>query len=106
MLTSMLPPVPKSIEQATQIDQQLQVVITALKTGQWHPDIHRFYHSRSELTVTETNLLLHGTRIVMPQALRSRTLNIAHQGHQGNKFRRKLLNGNSIHTYGFIRRRL
>lgn len=83
MLTSMLPPVPKSIEQATQIDQQLQVVITALKTGQWHPDIHRFYHSRSELTVTETNLLLHGTRIVMPQALRSRTLNIAHQGHQG-----------------------
>ena len=60
MLTSMLPPVPKSttlqeIEQATQIDQQLQAVITAFNTGQWHPDIHRFYHSRSELTVTETN---------------------------------------------------
>ena len=80
--------VPKSmtlqeIEQATQSDQQLQAVITALKTGQWHPDVQRFYHSRSELTVTETNLLLHGTRIVMPQALRSRTLDIAHQGHQG-----------------------
>ena len=80
--------VPKSmtlqeIEQATPVDQQLQAVITALKTGQWHPDIHRFYHSRSELTVTETNLLLHVTRIVMPQALRSRTLDIAYQGRQG-----------------------
>ena len=80
--------VPKSmtlheIEQATQIDQQLQAVITALQTGQWHPEIQRFYYSRSELTVTETNLLLHGTCIIMPQALRSRTLDIAHQGHQG-----------------------
>ena len=45
----------QEIEQATQIDQQLQAVITAFNTGQWHPDIHRFYHSRSELTVTETN---------------------------------------------------
>ena len=63
--------VPKSmtlqeIEQATQIDQQLQAVITALKTCQWHPDIQHFCHSHSELTVTETNLLLHGSRIVMP----------------------------------------
>ena len=80
--------VPKSMtlqetEQATQSDQQLQAVITTLKTGQWHPDIQRFYRSHSELTVTETNLLLHGTRIVMPQALCSQTPHIAHQGHQG-----------------------
>ena len=80
--------VPKSmtlqeIEQATQSDQQLQAVITTLKTGQWHPDIQRFYHSHSELTATETNLLLHGTHIVMPQALCSQTPHIAHQGHQG-----------------------
>ena len=80
--------VPKSmtiqeIEQATQSNQQFQAVITALKTGQWHPDIQLFYHSRSELTVTKTNLLLHGTCIVMPQSLCSRTLDIAHQGHQG-----------------------
>ena len=36
-------------------------------------------------TTTETNLLLHGTRIVMPQALRSRTLDTAHQGVIRNK---------------------
>ena len=80
--------VPKSMtlqetEQATQSDQQLQAVITTLKTGQWNPDIQRFYRSHSELTATETNLLLHGTRIVMLQALCSQTPHIAHQGHQG-----------------------
>ena len=77
--------VPKSMtlqetEQATQSDQQLQAVITTLKTGQWNPDIQRFYRSHSELTATETNLLLHGTRIVMLQALCSQTPHIAHQG--------------------------
>ena len=37
---------------------------------------------RNELTFTG-HVILRGTRIVMPQALRKRVVSLAHEGHQG-----------------------
>ena len=80
--------IPKSmtyqeIQSATQADQQLQAVIKASQTGTWPAELQRFHHLRQELTITADNVLLRGNRIIIPQALRPKTLKLAHQGHQG-----------------------
>lgn len=73
----------KEIQQATQADQQLQAVIKALRTDNWPQELQRLHSSRQALTITAHHVLLHGTRIVVPQQLRSRILDIAHHGHRG-----------------------
>ena len=80
--------IPKSmtyqeIQSATQADQQLQAVIKASQTGTSPAELQRFHHLPQELTITADNVLLRGTRIIIPQALRPKTLKLAHQGHQG-----------------------
>ena len=63
----------------------LQAVTQSIQTDKWNDDplVAPFYNVRNELTVTMQGVVLRGHRIVMPQALRDRTLAIAHQGHQG-----------------------
>ena len=46
--------------------------------------LRQFYKVRHDLTVNnEANVILKGTRIVMPVKLRKRAIAIAHEGHQG-----------------------
>ena len=73
----------QEIQSATQADQQLQAVIKASQTGTWPAELQRFHHLRQELTITADNVLLRGNRIIILQALRPKTLKLAHQGHQG-----------------------
>ena len=47
-------------------------------------DLVHFHRLRNELVVTDKeNSVLRGSRIVLPQPLRSRAIEIAHEGHQG-----------------------
>lgn len=47
-------------------------------------ELRLFSRVQEELTVNEADdLILRGTRIVIPSALRQRTLALAHEGHQG-----------------------
>ena len=83
------------IKAATSTDSASQLTITATKTDRWKQALHKakatdratvesLYRVRSELTVNEdNNLLLRGTRLVIPSALQDRVLNIAHEGHRG-----------------------
>ena len=79
--------VPKSmtleeIQEATSGDPELQAVIKAVETGKWRRD-SPYHKVRQELTITTDGIVLRGHQIVMPPALRARTLTLAHQGHQG-----------------------
>ena len=47
------------------------------------PDIRPYWNARSELTVDQSNLLLHGKRLVIPKSLQKQTLGKIHSGHQG-----------------------
>ena len=52
----------------------------------------RLFRARQKrLTVTDDNILLHGTNVVMPELTRGLTEALAHEGHQGTVKRKELL---------------
>lgn len=74
----------EEIAEATRHDPALIKVTGAILSGTWNndPDIADFVRVRNELSV-KNDIVLRGTRIVMPSSLRHRTLSIAHETHQG-----------------------
>ena len=72
----------EEIEEVSFQDVVLEAVRKALDTGHWNkaPKAHELV-SR-ELTCIG-QVVLRGTRIVVPRKLRKRVLDLAHEGHQG-----------------------
>ena len=88
IITHMLPdPITKAeLQKETRKDQDMQILQKAITNGNI-PKEHRvqlapYTHIFSELT-TSDDLILRGPRIVVPTALRTRAVKIAHEGHQG-----------------------
>ena len=88
----------QEIQQATTEDMTLKCLIHLTQNQQWHSldklpqqfkdadikDLQMFKRVKDELTVNEqANIILRGSRIVIPKALRNRAISIAHEGHQG-----------------------
>ena len=83
------------IKSATAADPVLQLAMSAIQTGQWKAAVHRaktadrenlesLKRVSAELCVnSDRNLILRGTKLVIPSALQDRVLAIAHEGHQG-----------------------
>ena len=70
------------IQRETAKDEELQLIVTSLPAGKKH-DCPRAYRTVwAELSVAN-GMLLRGSRLVVPQALRRRVLDLAHEGHQG-----------------------
>lgn len=63
-------------------DETLQNVITSLETGIWDDKTKDFKAFNTQLCQSG-NLLLRGDRLVLPEVLRHRTLEIAHESHPG-----------------------
>ncbi|XP_064472857.1 uncharacterized protein K02A2.6-like [Ornithodoros turicata] len=81
----------QDIENVYKGDPQMDLLITALRTTDqssldslWrHELLKPFYQIREELTVTESNLVLRGTRLVIPGKAQMDIVRLAHRGHQG-----------------------
>nr|XP_039264197.1 uncharacterized protein K02A2.6-like [Styela clava] len=73
---------PHEIEQASAKDPELQIVRDCIKSQNWSKCGNSFLHVKNELCI-HGQLILRGTRIVIPQILRKRVLELAHEGHQG-----------------------
>ncbi|KAI8506116.1 hypothetical protein Bbelb_164690 [Branchiostoma belcheri] len=74
---------PREIEQASAKDPELMQVKTCIHSGQWENcPIPSYGHVKTELS-TYGQLVLRGTRIVIPRELRKTVLKLAHEGHQG-----------------------
>jgi hypothetical protein len=72
------------IATATRADKTLSTLVTCLRTNTWSTDIlTSFKHIKDELTVTNNGIILRGHRIVIPQALQQRAIDIAHKTHLG-----------------------
>ena len=83
------------IKDATSKDKTLQKIISFVQTSRWYemkhlddPDIdiqemQMFYNIKDELTYYSDNVLLRNNLIVIPSALHSQVIDIAHEGHQG-----------------------
>ena len=80
--------VPKAmtIEQVadeTKTDTTLQAVMISIQTGKWEqPQVQSFKKVRQELTVCG-DIILRGSRIVLPSSLHAQAVSLAHAGHQG-----------------------
>lgn len=75
---------PRTIEEVSFSDVEIQNVKYALKSGSFsNKDVPAIYKSiQAELCVVG-ELLLRGNRIIIPKQLRSKILEIAHEGHSG-----------------------
>ncbi|CAB3996621.1 Hypothetical predicted protein [Paramuricea clavata] len=80
------------LRSATRHDATLQAIMKAVQTGKWHEtskdarinisDFQSFEKVRNELC-TLPDLVLREHRIVIPEALREKVIDIAHKGHMG-----------------------
>jgi hypothetical protein len=84
------------VKAATTADPVLQKVIEYMRHGTWSKhkidpwsatdsqDIKSYHAVRDELTISDDgDLVLRGTRLVIPRSLQDRIMDIAHEGHQG-----------------------
>ena len=72
----------QDVEQASERDPELQVVRQCLLSDDWTTAPATYAAARYELASVGF-VILCGTRIVVPQELRSQVLALAHEGHQG-----------------------
>ncbi|CAH1233137.1 RTL1 [Branchiostoma lanceolatum] len=74
---------PREIERASGEDPELRQVRKCIQTGQWDEcQVMSYRHVKTELSIYG-QLILRGTRIVIPQVLRKTVVQLAHEGHQG-----------------------
>lgn len=72
----------KDIEECSLADATIKAVKDALYHNKWSELAKPFKMFETELCFSG-NILLRGTKIVMPETLRARTLELAHEGHPG-----------------------
>lgn len=73
----------EEVERASEEDPELTSVRHYIQSGDWSQcKMPHFMCVKNELCVLG-KLVLHGTRIVIPQSLRKQVLHLAHEGHQG-----------------------
>ena len=72
------------IQKATDEDRGLQHLRAAVRCNQWEGDSVKAYKDfKDEFTITAQNIILRGSRIVIPESLRQRAIDLAHDTHQG-----------------------
>ncbi len=78
---------------ATKSDTSMQKVFQCINSNEFsnEPEILSYKHIKDELSVTNNRILLRDTRMVIPESLQDRAINLAHEGHQGVAKTKRLL---------------
>ena len=79
------------IQKAIKEDKTLQRLVQSVRSGKWDfsgevnvKELKLFHKVHEELMIhSDSNIILRGTRIVIPSALRKHAMELAHEGHQG-----------------------
>jgi transposase InsO family protein len=74
----------REVEEASKYDRELSDVRDSLSQAKWNKSltVNNYFPIRSELSRIRY-LVLRGTRLIIPQALRLRCIQLAHEGHLG-----------------------
>lgn len=72
----------KELEDASREDEELQEVRRCIDTGRWY-QCNKMYAAINFELCTVGELVLRGSRIIIPKKLRPRILTLAHEGHLG-----------------------
>ncbi|XP_055714359.1 uncharacterized protein K02A2.6-like [Phlebotomus papatasi] len=78
------------IEEASALDPEFGKLRESVMTGRWTEEVKAYQPFRDELTVTG-NILIRGNKLVVPGKIRSRMLNLAHEGHPGESAMKRRL---------------
>ncbi|XP_038106540.1 uncharacterized protein K02A2.6-like [Culex quinquefasciatus] len=79
------------LDQATKSDSVLEAVKQCIRTGNWDPPEAKPFHPfRSEMCVLD-DLLVRHDKLVVPDKLRARMLDLAHEGHPGESVMKRRL---------------
>ena len=83
----------EEIIQATEKDEAVIALKNAVTSGSWDdPKVKPYSMLKDKITVDHNNkILLRGTRIIIPASLQKCTIQIAHEGHQGQARTKALL---------------
>ena len=73
----------KEIEQASVTNEELSNLRKSIRFNRWHELKNKQYILVKEELCLIGKLVLRGTRILIPQDLRDKVLQIAHEGHPG-----------------------
>ena len=73
----------REIERESEHDPELQSVRECIMSGKWDCLVHKEYLPVRREPCAIGQLVLRGTRIVVPQNLREQVLKLAHEGHPG-----------------------
>ena len=72
------------VEEASEIDEELCAVKECLNGKPWDQLAYKKYLTCSSELCSMGQLILRGTRIVIPKKLRPRVLSLTHEGHLGS----------------------
>ena len=73
----------REIEKASAIDPEFDEIRRCIATGDWAScKLSSYLHVKNELCCYG-QLLLRGTRLIIPKSLREQVPQLAHEGHQG-----------------------
>ena len=71
------------INEESSKDETLNLIKEAIKSGDWSIFKGSLYNMIRDEFWTYEDIIMRGNRIVMPEQLQKRTLQLAHEGHQG-----------------------
>ena len=71
------------IQQATNNDQTMKVLRASIRLSGTMTLLSHINLAKIKLTVTSENFILRGTRIVIPESLQQKAIELAHESDQG-----------------------
>eukprot|EP00794_Sanderia_malayensis_P019334 gene19334-biopygen16221 len=80
------------IREATDNDRVLKALRAAIRLNRWDTDtVKSFLSVKDELSIGTSNIILRGSRIVIPASLQKKAVDLAHACHQGLEKTKALL---------------
>uniref|UniRef100_A0A1B0DGR2 RNA-directed DNA polymerase n=1 Tax=Phlebotomus papatasi TaxID=29031 RepID=A0A1B0DGR2_PHLPP len=79
------------IEKASKEDSEMQAIRQALHTGVWSNILLKAYHPFKLELASAGDIVMRGSKLVVPEGLRSRMLQLTHEGHPGETLMKQRL---------------
>ena len=74
---------PREVEEVSAVDGEMTQLRECIQTGKWERCSNQAYKTVKDELTSLGKLVLRGSRIVIPEKLRQKVIDLAHEGHQG-----------------------
>ena len=74
---------PREVDEVSAVDGEMTQLRECIQTGKWESCSNQAYKTVKDELTCLGKLVLRGSRIVIPEKLRQKVIDLAHEGHQG-----------------------